>query len=102
VANPTRTDGTHALRHYYASALLDGGENIKAVSEYLGHADPGFTLRTYTHLMPSSHERTRRVVDDRLRRSHGLETACKRVDQENSSSEPIQAISLRYGRCRLE
>jgi integrase len=43
--------------------LLDGGESIKALSEYLGHADPGFTLRTYTHLMPASAERTRRAVD---------------------------------------
>jgi hypothetical protein len=42
------------------AARLDGGESIKALSEYLGHADPGFTLRTYTHLMPTSHERTRR------------------------------------------
>jgi integrase len=66
VVNATRADGTHALRHYYASALLDGGESIKALSEYLGHSDPGFTLRTYTHLMPSSHERTRRVIDARL------------------------------------
>jgi hypothetical protein len=33
------------------------------VSEYLGHADPGFTLRTYTHLMPSSAARTRRAID---------------------------------------
>jgi site-specific recombinase XerD len=88
--NFTRTDGTHALRHYYASALLDGGESIKALSEYLGHADPGFTLRTYTHLMPSSHERTRRVIDARLGRSHGLETACQPVDQQTCSSEGVQ------------
>ena len=54
----------HALRHHYASVLLDAGESIKAVSEYLGHTDAGFTLRTYTHLMPSSDERTRRAVDD--------------------------------------
>jgi integrase len=59
----TRENGTHALRHFYASALLDGGESIRAVSEYLGHADPGFTLRVYTHLMPSSAERTRRAID---------------------------------------
>lgn len=65
---PTRENGTHALRHYYASVLLDGGESIKAVSEYLGHADAGFTLRTYTHLMPSSDERTRRAVDDAFAR----------------------------------
>ena len=59
----TRENGCHALRHFYASTLLDAGESIKALSEYLGHADPGFTLRTYTHLMPSSDERTRRAVD---------------------------------------
>ena len=54
VPEPKRAEGFHALRHFYASVLLDGGESIKALSEYLGHADPGFTLRTYTHLMPSS------------------------------------------------
>lgn len=63
IVSPTRDDGMHALRHHYASVLLDAGESIKALSEYLGHSDPGFTLRTYTHLMPSSAERTRRAVD---------------------------------------
>jgi integrase len=58
-----RENGCHALRHHFASVLLDAGESIKAVSEYLGHADAGFTLRTYTHLMPSSSERTRRAID---------------------------------------
>lgn len=63
VPEPKRAEGFHALRHFYASVLLDAGESIKALSEYLGHSDPGFTLRTYTHLMPSSSERTRRAVD---------------------------------------
>jgi integrase len=58
-----RDNGCHALRHHFASVLLDGGESIKAVSEYLGHADAGFTLRTYTHLMPSSAERTRKAIN---------------------------------------
>ncbi|TSB24024.1 tyrosine-type recombinase/integrase [Streptomyces benahoarensis] len=57
-----REHGMHALRHFYASALLDGGENIKAVSEYLGHSDPGLTLRVYAHLMPNSQERTRKAI----------------------------------------
>jgi len=63
IANPSRQDGTHALRHHYASVLLDAGESIKALSEYLGHHDPGFTLRTYTHLMPASTARTQRAID---------------------------------------
>ena len=58
-----RADGMHALRHLYASVLLDAGESIKALSSYLGHSDPGFTLRVYTHLLPTSHERTRKAVD---------------------------------------
>ncbi|MFF7279060.1 tyrosine-type recombinase/integrase [Streptomyces griseorubiginosus] len=59
-----RRHGMHALRHFYASVLLDAGESIKAVSEYLGHADPAMTLRVYAHLMPSSSERARRALDD--------------------------------------
>lgn len=47
------------MRHHYASVLLDAGESTLAVSEYLGHADPGFMLRVYTHLPPSVDERTR-------------------------------------------
>lgn len=48
----------HALRHFYMALLLDAGGNIKAPAEYLGHSDPGPTLR----VMPSSQERTRKAV----------------------------------------
>ncbi|MFB6944740.1 tyrosine-type recombinase/integrase [Streptomyces sp. NPDC060286] len=58
-----REHGMHALRHFYASVLLDAGESIKAVSQYLGHTDPALTLRVYAHLMPSSQERTRNAID---------------------------------------
>ena len=61
-----RENGIHALRHFYASALLDAGENIKAVSEYLGHSNAAFTLRVYTHLMPGSEERARSAIDGLL------------------------------------
>jgi integrase len=46
--------------------LLAGGVDIRALAEYLGHSDPGFTLRTYTHLMPSSADRMRKAVDRAL------------------------------------
>lgn len=59
-----RENGCHMLRHVYASTLLHAGESVKALAEYLGHSDPGFTLRTYTHLLPESDERTRKAVDE--------------------------------------
>jgi hypothetical protein len=33
------------------------------VADFLGHVEPGFTLRVYAHLLPSSEERTRTAVD---------------------------------------
>lgn len=71
---PTRKNGMHALRHFYASVLLDAGESIRTLADYLGHADPGFTLRVYTHLMPSSEDRARTAVD-RVLRSAGENAA---------------------------
>ncbi|TWP53208.1 site-specific integrase [Lentzea tibetensis] len=68
-------NGMHDLRHFFASVLLDQGESIKAVAEWLGHADPAFTLGTYTHLMPSSDSRTRGVIDGLYSRRNGPETA---------------------------
>jgi integrase len=39
----------HDLRHTFATIALQSGVDIRTVSGMLGHADPGFTLRTYTH-----------------------------------------------------
>ena len=41
----------HTFRHTCASLLFEEGRNVKQVQEWLGHADPGFTLRTYVHLL---------------------------------------------------
>lgn len=71
VAHGKYENGMHELRHFFASVLLDQGESIKAVSEWLGHADASFTLQTYTHLMPSSDERTRKVIDGLYSRKDG-------------------------------
>ena len=40
----------HQLRHYFATHTLSHGADIKAVSEMLGHADVGITLRIYHHV----------------------------------------------------
>jgi integrase len=57
----------HQLRHHYASILLAGGVDIRKLPEYLGHHDPGFTLRVYAHLMPDDEDRARRLIGAALK-----------------------------------
>ncbi|GAA4009348.1 site-specific integrase [Deinococcus rubellus] len=40
----------HDLRHTSASLLIRSNVSAKVVSDRLGHADSGFTLRTYVHV----------------------------------------------------
>ena len=63
-----RKEGVHQLRHYYASVTLTGGVSIKELAEYLGHKDPAFMLGFYAHMLPSSHDRARAVINERFAR----------------------------------
>jgi integrase len=43
----------HSLRHTYASLMIAQGENIKYVSEQMGHGSIQITVDCYGHLFPS-------------------------------------------------
>ena len=62
--------------------------DIRALSEYLGHHDPGFTLRTYVHLIPDADDRARQAVDAAFA-SDGPATAQGVRDDRSSRSDAI-------------
>jgi len=71
----------HKLRHTFASILVACGEDPASVMAQLGHTDPKFTLRVYTHLMrrgPAERARLRALV-------HGSEVA-----QQQRARRPVR------------
>ncbi len=55
-----RASPPHKLRHAFASILVALGEDPISVMRQIGHTDPNFTLRVYTHMMGrDSQERER-------------------------------------------
>ncbi len=53
----------HSLRHFYASTSLAEGIPITEVSRWLGHKSIEVTHQIYGHLVPSSFDRARALLD---------------------------------------
>ena len=64
---PVERVSPHVLRHAFATDLLDGGADLRAVQAMLGHADLS-TTQVYTHVKTS---RLRETVERRHPRGRG-------------------------------
>lgn len=54
----------HGLRHTHATILIANNENIKVVSERLGHTNVNETLNTYTHVMEDMKNNTGELLSN--------------------------------------
>ncbi|WP_232789803.1 hypothetical protein [Streptomyces jeddahensis] len=43
--------------------MLEAGESIVSLAKWLGHSDPAFTLRTYTHFIPQAGARRLSAIE---------------------------------------
>jgi integrase len=59
----------HSLRHLYASVALAEGIPITEVSRWLGHNSIEVTHQIYGHLIPSSFDRARTILDTAYQKS---------------------------------
>lgn len=41
--------GVHALRHTFATRVVESGRDVRILSEILGHSDITLTLQLYAH-----------------------------------------------------
>lgn len=71
---------SYDLRHTCATLLLYEGLTLNEVAEHLGHADPGFTARTYTHVMRDAPRRRRITISEAIRRGRGAASRRPLVD----------------------
>lgn len=56
----------HDLRHAFASLALSSGIPVTVVSQMLGHANPGTTMRVYAHAIPGAQGEVARAMDSML------------------------------------
>jgi integrase len=61
--------GLHEARHTAASVMIAAGVNVKALSEFLGHASITITLDRYGHLLPGSLTEAAGLLDAYLARA---------------------------------
>jgi integrase len=87
----------HKLRHTFASLLVACGEDPASVMRQLGHTDPGFTLRVYTHMMVRSTEERERLKALVRGERAARPSAARPLDGAVYETEILRALAERGG-----
>lgn len=62
----------HALRHFFASAMIRQGRSVKAVQTILGHSSAAMTLDIYSHMWPDENDLVRDSSSELVRDICGM------------------------------
>jgi hypothetical protein len=76
---------SYDLRHTCATLLLYEGHTLNEVAEHLGHADPGFTARTYAHVMRYAARRRRVPITEAIRKARAVASRRPLVDPASAA-----------------
>ena len=99
---------SYDLRHTCATLLLYEGRTFNEVAEHLGHADPGFTARTYAHVMRDAARRRRVPIAQAVRTARAAArrrplvdpSAAARATQPKRSERKVVQIGRADARTR--
>ncbi len=72
----------HALRHTYASLLVQNGESLAYVRDQLGHHSIKITVDTYGHLIPGANRQAVDRLDDATGRNLYATSTLAKENQE--------------------
>ena len=85
----------HALRHTFATRMLEAEVNPKVVQEVLGHADVTLTLNTYSHVVGTTAHEQMAKTDGLFKQKDSPEQAKSILTQLDEAKEIVDKSAVK-------